>query len=330
MMALLEAHDLRVRISDGRREFMAVDGVSLELERGGSLAIVGESGSGKTLTLKALLDLLPPNAELVDGEVRFGVDREPRAVKPASLRGSGIAMVFQEPMSALNPLRRVGDLLSDAWRATHEGSRAQANARALGLLDEVGIPDRVRRMRAYPHQLSGGQRQRVMIAMALASEPRVLLCDEPTTAVDVTVQSQILELLAGIRRERGLALIYVTHDLALVGQICERVMVMYAGRAVETGMVEQVFSAPAHPYTQALLRSVPTIDARIEGLATIPGAPPDPRAGYPAGCRFHPRCPLVREDCTRASYLLEPAGAGRATACIHPEEVARLGEGVPA
>ena len=325
MTALLEARDLRIRIRSGRREFTPVDGVSLELARGGSLAIVGESGSGKTLTLKALLDLLPPAAELAGGEVRFAVDGELRAVDLASVRGSGIAMVFQEPMSALNPLRRVSGLLTDAWRATHHGSHAEARSRALELLEEVGIPAPAKRMRAYPHQLSGGLRQRVMIAMALASDPRVLLCDEPTTALDVTLQRQILKLLDRVRRERGLGLIYVTHDLAVIGEICDRIMVMYAGRAVETGAVDTVFGSPAHPYTHALLRSVPAIETRAEELLTIRGAPPDPRAGYPAGCRFHPRCPLARQDCTRASYRLAQINDTRETACIHHREVATLG-----
>jgi len=318
---LLEATGLRVEFGTGDSSFEPVDGVSLRVDRGGSLGIVGESGSGKTLTLRALLGLLPANARLAGGTVRFARNGNLAEERPEQLRGSGIAMVFQEPMTALNPLMRTGDLVADAYRATHNCSRQEARENALRVMREVRIPAAEERARAYAHQLSGGLRQRMMIAVALASEPQLLLCDEPTTALDVTVQQQILDLLREIRASRGLAIIYVTHDLAVVGDVADRLAVMYAGRVVEEGPVNEVLSAPRHPYTHSLLRSVPAINRSPDTLSSIPGTPPDPRA-FPSGCRFAPRCSLSRADCLAASYELIPLDRGRATACIHPDEVA--------
>ena len=320
---ILDVRGVKVEITEGERTLFPVDGVSFSLAPGEALAIVGESGAGKSLTLRAILDLLPPNARRSAGEILFASTGPLSAVDPASRRGAGIALVFQEPMSALNPLLRVGDLIAGAYAATHRVSRAAARSQAVQLMKEVGIPAAEARMRLYPHQLSGGLRQRVMISMALATEPRVLLCDEPTTALDVTIQQQILDLVKRIRDERALALVYVTHDLAIVGDVCDRVAVMYAGRLIETGTVDEVFSAPRHPYTYALLRSVPAIDRAAADLVTIPGRAPDPRS-FPRGCRFHPRCPLARADCLEASYELAPLGSGRATACIHHGEVEEL------
>lgn len=312
---LLKATGLNVEIVERELRFRPVDGVSLQVGKGESLALVGESGSGKTLTLKSLLDLLPPSA-IASGEILFAGRNGLQPVRPRELRGSGIGMVFQEPMTALNPLLRVGRLITDAYRATHRVARAEAERQAISLLREVGVPAAEERMSAYPHQLSGGLRQRVMIATALATEPQLLLCDEPTTALDVTVQQQILGLLNRIRTERGLALIYVTHDLAVVSDVCERVAVMYAGRIIETGSVDQVFRAPAHPYTAALLNSVPAIDTASDELTSIPGTPPDPRA-FPSGCRFRSRCAMAQADCTAAPYTLAAIDDTRATACIH-------------
>jgi len=313
---VLEVEGLSVAIRERDGEFSPVDRVSLAVAPGECLGLVGESGSGKSLTLKAILGLLPPVARVSGGEVRFGVDAPPRVVAPEEIRGSGVAMVFQEPMSALNPLMRAGALIAEACRSEAEANGTRADARALELMREVGIPGAEERMRAYPHELSGGLRQRVMIAMALAREPRVLLCDEPTTAVDVTLQSQILRLLDRVRADRGLAVVYVTHDLAVVGQICERVAVMYAGRVVETGPVTEVFRAPAHPYTLELLRSVPRLDGDRASLDSIGGAVPDPRS-FPSGCRFHPRCFMAQSDCPGAKHGLLDAGPDRLTACIH-------------
>ena len=228
-------------------------------------------------------------------------------------------MIFQEPMTALNPTRRVVDIIADGARAHRGMSKDEARRNAVELLAEVGVPDPERRASAWPHELSGGLRQRVMIAMALATEPRVLLCDEPTTALDVTVQDQILGLLDRIRKERGLAIVLVTHDLAVVGQMAQHVAVMYAGRVVETGPVRAVLDHSLHPYTAALVASIPHMDTEVGGrLASIEGAPPDP-AAFPSGCRFAPRCRFARPDCTHAPHVLEERDAGHRTACIYPE-----------
>ncbi len=315
---MLEVRDLRVQIDLDRTSVTPVDRVSFMVGRGECLGLVGESGSGKSLTLRALLGLLPPRARQVKGEQLLRRNGGLAPYDPQAVRGHGIAMVFQEPMSALNPLMRVGSLIAEARREDRRGGRAGTRAFVVDLLREVGIGAPEQRMRAYPHQLSGGLRQRVMIAMALASEPQVLLCDEPTTALDVTIQDQILRLLERIRTERGLSIVYVTHDLAVVGQICDRIAVMYAGRIVETGPTDQVLVEPAHPYTYGLLRSVPRLEPGGRALVSIGGAPPDPRA-FPSGCRFHPRCFLAQPDCPSAEHRLARVGPGRATACIHAE-----------
>jgi oligopeptide/dipeptide ABC transporter ATP-binding protein len=236
------------------------------------------------------------------------------------VRGASIGIIFQEPMTALNPVMRVGDQIAEGPMAHMGQSRSQAKARALDLMRQVGIPDAARRARAYPHELSGGMRQRVMIAIALACEPKVILCDEPTTALDVTIQDQILKLLDAMRQDLGVSVVFVTHDLAVVAQTCDRIAVMYAGQVVETGTVETVFHAPRHPYTLGLLRSVPRFDLVRQTLDSIPGQPPD-LVLPPSGCRFHPRCPYAQDDCLSGDFPLRVLGAGegRATACIHDE-----------
>jgi peptide/nickel transport system ATP-binding protein/oligopeptide transport system ATP-binding protein len=291
---------------------------------GSALGLVGESGSGKSMTLRAMLGLLPAPGRTAGGRILYR-GRELTALSQRELRevrGSEISMVFQEPMTALNPVRRVGDQIAEAPRVRLGYSRSRARARALELLQLVGVPGAARRLDAYPHELSGGLRQRVMIAIALSAEPKVLLCDEPTTALDVTIQDQILKLLTSLREEQELSLVFVTHDLAVVAQTCDRVAVMYAGRVLEEGPVDAVFREPRHPYTLGLLRSVPDVDDVHGRLESIGGSPPD-LVNPPPGCPFHPRCPFAQDDCVRpAAVEPRPAGAGRTTACVHPDRAA--------
>jgi oligopeptide/dipeptide ABC transporter ATP-binding protein len=317
---ILEVEDLRITLDLGHRTITPVDGVSFTLGRGEALGIAGESGCGKSLTLKSIIGLLPPGAR-VDGELRFALDGEaPIAYEAGDVQGHGISIIFQEPMTALNPTMRVGDLIGEGPRI-HEGlGRDAARTRAVELMRQVGIPTPERRARMWPHQLSGGLRQRVMIATALSTQPKLLLCDEPTTALDVSIQDQILGLLQGIRTRMGMSIVFVSHDLAVLGELCDRLAIMYAGRIVETGPVDEVFADPKHPYTEALMRSVPSFGASTGKLAGIAGRPPDPRA-FPPGCRFAPRCRYAQEDCTSAPHRLAETAPGRATACIHPESL---------
>jgi oligopeptide/dipeptide ABC transporter ATP-binding protein len=315
---LLEVEDLRITLDLGHRTITPVDGVSLRLERGEALGIAGESGCGKSLTLKAIIGLLPPGA-VVEGDLRFALDDEaPIPYEAEDVHGHGISIIFQEPMTALNPTMRAGDLIGEGPRI-HQGlGRQDARKRAVELMRQVGIPSPERRARMWPHQLSGGLRQRVMIATALSTRPKLLLCDEPTTALDVSIQDQILGLLQEIRTRMGMSIVFVSHDLAVLGELCDRLAIMYAGQVVETGPTEQVFADPQHPYTEALMRSVPSFGANTERLAGIAGRPPDPR-NFPPGCRFEPRCRYAREDCTEAAHALSESRPARATACIHPE-----------
>jgi peptide/nickel transport system ATP-binding protein len=316
---ILSVRDLRVEIPTPRGVVRAVDGISLDVPRGGALGLVGESGCGKTMTLRAILGLLPGRAQITGGEVVFdGQALSRRSL--GRLRGESIGMVFQEPMTALNPVMRVGDQIAEGPQVRLGQSASKSRERALELLRLVGIPDPERRFRAYPHELSGGLRQRIVIAIALACSPQLLLCDEPTTALDVTIQDQILHLLARLRADMGLSQVLVTHDLAVVAQTCERVAVMYAARIVETGTVAEVFRAPRHPYTRALLRSVPDFDDRRTRLESIAGMPPD-LISPPTGCRFHPRCEIAHPDCTSIDPPLVSLGGDRATACRYHEEL---------
>jgi oligopeptide/dipeptide ABC transporter ATP-binding protein len=315
---LLDVRDLRVdfRLPDG--VLHAVDGASFELRAGEAFGIVGESGAGKTMALRALVGLLPRAATLAGGQIVFeGVDLA--AAGPETLRavrGRSISMIFQEPMTALNPVMRVGEQIAEGPLVRLGFSRRRAHERALELMRMVGIPDPEERAEAYAHELSGGMRQRVMIAIALSMEPKLILCDEPTTALDVTIQDQILKLLASLRERLQVSVVFVSHDLAVIAQTCRRVAVMYAGQVVETGPVEQVFREPRHPYTLGLLRSVPDVDDLRDVLATIPGSPPD-LANPPSGCRFHPRCAFAQNDCVDGQFPLRALDGERATACIH-------------
>ncbi|MFF2389039.1 ABC transporter ATP-binding protein [Agromyces sp. NPDC058104] len=324
---VLGVDGLRVDLALGGGTMHPVDGVSFAVAPGESLGIVGESGSGKSLSLKAVLGLLPPGGTAA-GDIRFdfagGAGSGTDAGDVERVRGHGVAMIFQEPMTALNPTMRVGELIGEAVSARRRMPRRDVRARVLELMASVGIPEPERRARMWPHELSGGLRQRVMIAAALATEPELLLCDEPTTALDVTIQAQILELLRRLRAERGLAMVFVSHDLAVVAEVCDRVAVMYAGRIVEIGPVEEVLRSPRHPYTAALLASAPSFAGLGGALATIPGSPPDPRR-FPEGCRFAPRCAFAQDDCRVARHELVGDDERRATACIHPEVLLEVG-----
>jgi peptide/nickel transport system ATP-binding protein len=314
---LLEVADLSIDLPtrDGVRRI--VRQASFTLERGQTLGIVGESGSGKTMTALALLGLLPVGAT-VSGSIGFeGRDLTKLSeAQMQNLRGDGIAMIFQEPITALNPLHSIGSQIAEPL-ILHRGlSKAAAHSEAVKLLHRVGLPDPERRARAYPHELSGGQRQRAMIAMALSCGPRLIIADEPTTALDVTVQAQILDLLADLGAQSDMALILVSHDLAVIAQNCERVLVMYGGMAMESGRTEDVLTRPAHPYTRALLAARPRIGARRgERLRAIAGAAPSSSA-MPKGCPFAGRCPLTIDACTKAPPAPVALGDDHVARCI--------------
>lgn len=296
-MPLLSISALSVRFPSLSGAITAVRDISLDIGAGESLGLVGESGSGKSVSSLAILRLLPPQAQ-VEGSIRFS--DEDLLAKSADemrrVRGARISMIFQEPMTALNPVMRVGDQVAEAVTA-HGHPKREAQLRAVQALHDVGIPEPERRARDYPHQLSGGQRQRIMIAMAIVNRPQLLIADEPTTALDVTIQAQILELLAELRHKFGLAMLFISHDLAVVSQVTDRVAVMYAGSIVELGSSHEIFHAPAHPYTRGLLNSVPTLRSdRSQPLRTIEGVIPN-IASLPPGCRFEPRCDLRIPSC---------------------------------
>jgi len=317
---LLQVEDLRVQIASRRGIVRAVDGVSLDVAAGEAVGLVGESGSGKSMSLRAILGVLPPEAAVTSGQVMLdGVDllQLPKA-QLNKIRGTKISMIFQEPMSALNPVMRVGHQIAEGPQVHLGMNRAQSAERAIELMRRVGIPDPERRFRSYPHEFSGGMRQRVMIAIALACEPELILCDEPTTALDVTIQDQILRLLARLCRESGTSLVFVTHDLPVVAQVCQRIAVMYAGQIVERGSVQEVLSKPCHPYTLGLVRSAPDVDHVRSSLVPIPGSPPS-LVHPPSGCRFHPRCKFAEEDCVTTEPRLRLIDAERSTACLHFE-----------
>jgi oligopeptide/dipeptide ABC transporter ATP-binding protein len=309
-MALLEIRDLRLDFVSGSSAVRALDGVSLSVNEGETVCLVGESGSGKTVTAMSVGRLLPsPPARFVGGEILLGGrdvlqmgKRELRTV-----RGGVVNYVFQEPGAALNPVFRVGQQIMESLRL-HQAEHA-TEAEVIRLLKLVGIPAPEVRARSYPHQMSGGMQQRIMIAMAIATRPRLLIADEPTTALDVTIQAQILQLLRDLQGQLGMAVLLITHNLKIVQQVADRVLVMYAGQVVEEGTVSEVTARPHHPYTRALLKAVPEIGAGHERLLAIPGTAPQPGA-WPSGCRFHPRCPQRQEDCDRAVPELEVTTGG--------------------
>src|SRR5881409_1166219 len=305
--ALLEVRDLRTHIHTRRGVVKAVDGATFAVRRGETLGIVGESGSGKSMTCLSILRLVPePGGRIVGGQILF--DGEDLLAKTPDemrqLRGSRIAMILQDPMASLNPALTVGEQIAETLRL-HRGLRGRAlDDRIVELLRQVRVSDPERRVHAYPHQLSGGMRQRVAGAIAISCQPSLLLADEPTTSLDVTIQAQYLRLLKDIQRQTNVTLIFVTHDLGIVAKMCDRVAVMYAGRIVESGTTHDLFTQPRHPYTLALLNCLPTLTRGREPLATIEGQPPD-LANLPPGCSFAPRCPLVQPQCQATSPPLE-------------------------
>jgi peptide/nickel transport system ATP-binding protein len=317
MSRVLEVRDLRISFpGPAGRRFHPVDGVTFGLARGETLALVGESGCGKSLTSLALLRLVPPPGRVDPGSVvRLG-ETDVLALEGDALRqirGRRIGMIFQDPMTSLNPVFTVGDQIAEGVRAHLPVSRREARERARALLQEVGIPDPSGRLQAYPHQLSGGMRQRVMIAIALAAEPEILVADEPTTALDVTVQAQILELLEELRLARGMAVLLITHDLGIVAGRADRVAVMYAGQIVEEAPTAELFARPSHPYTQGLFASVPRITGPRARLTPIGGTVPPPTA-WPSGCRFRPRCPQAFDKSELAPELM-PVGPDHRMRC---------------
>jgi len=295
----------------------AVDGVSFEVAKGETVGIVGESGSGKSVTALSLLRLVPEPGRVVDGRVMFGstdvlkMDHE----ELREFRGSDVAMIFQDPMSSMNPVLRVGFQIEEAMDAHQRFTHKQARERIVPMLETVRIPAAPQRAKDYPHQFSGGMRQRAMIAMGLSNEPSLLIADEPTTALDVTVQASIIELLRDLNRERGMAIILITHNLAVVASLCTRVIVMYAGRVVESGTTRQIFNSPQHPYTWSLLRSLPRVDElKHDRLLNIRGLPPD-MTNLPAGCKFNPRCRFRVERCFREEPPLDEVAPGQVARC---------------
>ncbi len=321
---LLAVDNLSVSFETHHGLLPAVEEVSFVLYPGDILGVVGESGSGKTVTVSALVGLLPNNARVTSGEVLYGGRDLLELSDPdlEDLRGKEIAMVFQDPMTSLNPVMRVGYQIAEALRI-HGASRRQARRQALELLERVGIPNPQERFRQFPHEMSGGMRQRAVIAIAIANQPSVLIADEPTTALDVTIQAQVLEVLAAGCRAPDTSMILVTHDLGVVAEVANRVAVMYAGRIVEFGTVESIFSRPRHPYTIGLFAGLPRLEGKLGRLASIPGTPPT-LASRPTGCTFHPRCFLSegREDCHSGRVHLAPLGSGHSGACHFISETA--------
>ncbi|BCJ38453.1 ABC transporter ATP-binding protein [Actinocatenispora thailandica] len=319
MEPLLRVRDLRVRFGTRRGGVPAVDGVSFDVYPGETVAVVGESGSGKSVTMQAVMGLLPRGAQ-VSGSITYrGTELVGRPLSVTrALCGDELAMIFQDPLSSLNPVFRVGRQITEALVRRRGMSRAAARDRAVELMTRVGIPAPELRVDEYPHQFSGGMRQRAMIAMALAMSPRLLIADEPTTALDVTVQAQIMRLLASLRESEGMALALITHDLGVVADAADRVALMYAGRVVEAGPTREVYEHCRHPYTEGLLASVPD-DAGADRLVPIPGQPPNP-ASLPAGCAFHPRCRYAIEPCRRTAPALSELD-GHSAACHRSEEV---------
>jgi oligopeptide transport system ATP-binding protein len=325
---LLEVEGLRTVFASPRGTVVAVNGVSFDIEAGETVGMVGESGCGKSVTALSLMRLVPePPGKIVEGSVRFNgqdiLKMGPAAVR--RLRGKDISMIFQDPLTSLNPVMRIERQMTEGIMAHMGVGRKEARNRAIEMLRRVGIPAAEKRIRDFPHQFSGGMRQRVVIAIALSCNPSLILADEPTTALDVTIQAQILDLMQGLTREFKTAVLLITHDLGVVAGICERILVMYAGSIVEEAPRREIFYNPRHPYTIGLLKSVPRLDRpRVERLEQIEGSPPD-LSHIPRGCPFHPRCPFATDYCREVTPELRPVGDGHRVAChydITVEQVA--------
>ncbi|KZN25500.1 peptide ABC transporter ATP-binding protein [Haladaptatus sp. R4] len=317
-MSLLEVENLRTYFYTQSGIVQAVDGVSFEVEKGETIGLVGESGAGKSVTVKSLLGLINPPGKVVDGSVRFDgrelTDCTERELRQ-EVRGSEISFVFQDPMSALNPVFTVGNQIAEVVEYHTDCTDKEARQRAIELLDDVGIPDPEQRVDQYPHEFSGGMRQRALIAMALSCNPKLIIADEPTTALDVTIQAQILDLFDDIQDKYDTSVVYVTHDMGVVREVCDRVAVMYLGKVVEQAPYEELYRNPKHPYTQALLRSVVRPDQRVDDLNPIQGTVPsaiDP----PSGCRFRTRCPVAIDDCSKIEPPRIDVGPNHDSACL--------------
>jgi len=317
-----EVENLRVSFATAAGTAMAVRGVSFSIVRGETVGLVGESGSGKTVTALSLMKLLPQRGVRLEADRLSVMGTDLRTASSAqlrALRGGKAAMIFQNPLRSLTPTRRVGGQVGEAVRKHEQASRSEATAKVIDLLRRVGIPDPERRARDYPHQFSGGQRQRIMIAMALAGSPELLIADEPTTALDVTTQAQIFDLLLDLRAEFGMAVLLITHDLSIVARVCGRVLVMYAGRIIEEGTVGAIFARPRHPYTAGLLASIPRVDQPARKIKPIRGAPLDATERV-EGCAFRPRCPHAADACSKQPSL-EVIGPQQRAACWRAREV---------
>jgi len=323
VMNLLEVNNLVVEFPTRRGLLRALDGVSLTIAPGEILGVVGESGAGQSLTGAAIIGLLDPPGRISSGEIHLAGERidQYSADQMRGIRGRRIGAIFQDPLASLDPLYSIGHQLIETIRTHLPLTAGQARQRAIELLEETGIPAAAERINHYPHQFSGGMRQRVVIALALAAEPQLVIADEPTTALDVSIQAQVIGLLKRICHDRGAAVMLITHDMGVIAETCDRVAVMYAGRIVEIGPVQQVIHAPAHPYTVGLMASIPDLETDLERLAQIDGAMPRLDA-IPPGCAFHPRCPRVFERCRFERPELLDAGTSRAACWLHAPEVA--------
>lgn len=320
---VLEVRDLEVEFRLRAKKVQAVNGLSYSLERGETLAILGESGSGKSVAAFAVVGALTGTAAKITGGQILFEGRDMLALPERErrrIRGRRISIIFQDSLSALNPLFTVGNQIGEMFRVHAGLPRRAAHAAAIELLERVGIPDPKRRSSSYPHEFSGGMRQRVVIAMALALKPDVLIADEPTTALDVTVQAQIMELLKQLQEEMGMGVVLITHDLGVVADIADRIIVMYAGRAIEESPVHELYRRPMHPYTLGLMGSIPRLDRTEETLRPIPGSPPD-MSRLPSGCPFHPRCSYVQRECRTVAPLLRQIDGCRSSACHFAEEI---------